>query len=158
MAHGWGLYFAKNLRIGNSYSRRLSKESTKIYLDGKNITADIQSLLEDTDVGSKLFYGESRVREQEIINGLSSFAKEIALEIEKEKRELKGLNPWTPEYSSLKETIKDDEMLHKEANEYLRKFFSKKITVKDEVKERYLLKVDIPNDNVLLREDAPFDK
>lgn len=153
MAHGWGLYFAKSLRKNKKNyfdSFSMQKRTPDVYVDGK-FDSNITDLVDDcyysdgirvSNINQLLSALERRVLEaQSEIEMMESYEGEIdasdAMEYKDQKRIL--------------EIMKKDLKYVEENREKIQFKIPKKVDTK-------LILVNIPNDDVLIRERAKFSK
>ena len=177
MAHGWGLYFAKSLRKNKErYFDRLGKQSNsipKIYINGINVTKVIKSFYWDL-INSK--------NETNFMKQLQAYRSDVT----KELNAIQSGEFYNEDFGELY-TYGDtkfylspvtDELIDKNNKEQMDKYISDlkkwdglsskiqdlakkhgiKIVKPEDNNKNKLLLVDIPNDDVLLKEDKQFYK
>lgn len=140
-AHGWGLYFALNRAVAEGYKRRLDKGKYTVTYKGKPIDKFLKSLKSELSL----------------------------LERNKPNFSSPDFSDWLEEWTFLRAKVRlvDQVRLGYDMEKWLddyytedaKKWFRTELSpyVKSQ-RNTTLYTVDIPDDDVMLREDAPFDK
>jgi predicted ABC-type ATPase len=136
--HGWGLYFAKERRVSEGYKKRLSTKRTIIHL-GENSYVEYGSGYKEISSGERVD-GASALGFA--LDGILASEGDISSVIQTFENDIK-------------ESDAENSAFYKEVVRILRENDS---SVEEGVDTSRLFEVEIPDDDVLLDEQKPFDE
>ena len=184
--HGWGLYFAKERSVSEGYKDRLKKLG--LFYDGKReeeLSKEMKAVLAETFKGYNVFaYNEEQLKElyANVLEERKALVDKERQRIDSYEKQIRFVeqNPnmavsellkhiemlyFSPEEVSRKEIMEDlqkeknkrEVFLREEEHEYelVKRLDPEKIEMKA---VGSLFEVGIPNDDVLLDEQKPFDE
>lgn len=161
MAHGWGLYFAKSLpKNYNNYFNRFDVGSLIIKSNGEDISSVVLSdIFDDNDIYKSIIKtsNDLKLELENAKKNLSDKQKYLEEEMDRLQEEY-DLDDDEVEFEKHEQQLRIDglEGLKEMCDDIIENINNNNVEVFQERGNGRFLLVDIPNDNVLIRERAMF--